>query len=95
MPFSETEYQLITRDYICAQCYGDLHHLPVKGQHKWQVLCRTCDTDVEDGGRVTRQWAEGEGQKRAQQYKDKRVRSERGKKSKRTPPDQIISELGY
>ena len=91
MPFRDGEIDNIIRDFVCAQCYDDLYKRATKPpERKWLALCPT-HGDVEKVGRVTRSWAEWEGQRRAWRYKELTYSTAPSGRSE----EEILKELGF
>jgi hypothetical protein len=84
----------ITRDYVCARCYGHLEIEFGPGQTCY-VVCLE-HGNIEIVGRVSKVGAEKRGQKAMEEYFEVRNNYPDlfGKKPKRSP-DEILMELGY
>lgn len=90
MSFRDGEIDLVCRDYICAQCYSDLHKV-MADNRRWRAVCGN-NHDVERSGRVTKKWAIRQGQKLAGRRKEIEyyLRLDRPKR----PVEEILEELG-
>lgn len=89
MSFPDGVIDKVIREYVCAQCYFDLRK-ELAPKRKYLAICPT-HGDCENAGRVTRSWAESEGQRRAA----RRLEIEYDYRPAPRQPEIVLAELGF
>lgn len=84
------------RDYVCSNCWGPLHKLPLSQEDQWLVLCNACLDQTK--GFVTRYYAESRrSDSHFELYEAKKMLQDAGilDRPERRTEAEILKDLGF